>query len=353
MHDRDTLLASVDLRALADELLGATGTGRTSRSWPCPNPNHHQTGRTPPVSVFTSRRGDQRWRCHGCGDGGTAIDLLIAVRGGSVADAMASLAQRTGTPLTSASTSSFTRRAGPARAQNGCADPDGLAAYVNDCATRIWTPSGTHHLQWLTEDRGLPAEVLRRNRIGSDPGSRLQRRPNGLPRHGGIVLPVIDNRHIVYAQVRVVDQAAEGPRYLNPRTDLAPNPRIARIRPTTATHPEVIVTEGTIDALSAAAAGYRAVAVLSATIGDEAVATHLARLQWPLVLAFDGDDAGQAGAHRLGALLQAHGRPASTLELPPGSDLNDQLLTSADWSRDLAGQISAARPQVGIAAPAR
>lgn len=37
MYDRDALLAAVDLRALADDLLGhRSGTGR-SPMWPCPN----------------------------------------------------------------------------------------------------------------------------------------------------------------------------------------------------------------------------------------------------------------------------------------------------------------------------
>src|SRR3546814_10173512 len=91
MYDRDALLAATDLRALADELLGPpSGAGRSS-TWHCPNAQHAQTGRTPPVTIFTSRRGEERWRCHGCGEGGTAIDLVIASTGGAAGDAMPSL----------------------------------------------------------------------------------------------------------------------------------------------------------------------------------------------------------------------------------------------------------------------
>ena len=96
MYDRDALLAAVDLRALADDLLGHRSGGGRSPMWPCPNTQHAQSGRTPPVSIFTSRRGEQRWRCHGCGDGGTAIDLVLACRGGTARDAMAFLAERAG-----------------------------------------------------------------------------------------------------------------------------------------------------------------------------------------------------------------------------------------------------------------
>jgi len=91
--DRDEVLARTDLALLADQLLGAgRGRGR-GRTWRCPAPGHgHQTGRTPPVGVFTGRDGVQRWRCHGCGAGGTAVDLVIAVRGLEFRDALRLLA---------------------------------------------------------------------------------------------------------------------------------------------------------------------------------------------------------------------------------------------------------------------
>src|SRR3954470_13795052 len=96
MYDRDAIVASVDLPGLADELLGGRrGTDR-SPMWPCPNPQHAQTGRTPPVSIFTSRRGEQRWRCHGCGTGGTAIDLVMACCRIDARHAMDQLARRVG-----------------------------------------------------------------------------------------------------------------------------------------------------------------------------------------------------------------------------------------------------------------
>jgi hypothetical protein len=110
------------------------------------------------------------------------------------------------------------------------------------------------------------------------------------------------------------------------------------MRPTECSHPEVIVTEGAIDALSAAAAGYRAVGVLSATYGDEAVALDLARLPHPLVLAFDADDAGQAGADRLAALLGARDRTPVRLALRTG-DLNDAMRRSDDWPARLESAV--------------
>ncbi|HTN99818.1 MAG TPA: toprim domain-containing protein [Microthrixaceae bacterium] len=335
MYDRDALLAAVDLRNLADDLLGAgKGTGRTAM-WRCPSEHHAQTGRTPPVSIFTSRRGEQRWRCHGCGDGGTAIDLVMVCKGGNSREAMTYLAEREGhreqpEKWHPPQRRSPTRSLSPAR----CRDPEGLDRYVNDCAERLWKPEGRGQRRWLTDTRGLPRDVLVKNRIGVDLGPRSQVRPDGMPRAAGIVLPVIDDRRPVYAQIRVPHPLPDRPRYLNPTSDLATNPRIARARPVEAKHPEVIVTEGAIDALSAAAAGYRAVAVLSATYGDEAVAVSLARLPHPLIIAFDADNAGRTGADHLVSLLEARQRPPVVLDLGRG-DLNDALRHSDDWPRQM------------------
>ncbi len=98
------------------------------------------------------------------------------------------------------------------------------------------------------------------------------------------------------------------------------------------------MTEGAIDALSAAAAGYRAVAVLSAAYGDEAVATSLAKLPHPLVIAFDADDAGRTGAERLAALLDARLHPPAVVDLGLG-DLNDAMRRSNDWPRELGSKV--------------
>lgn len=349
MYDRDALLAAVDLRALADDLLGpARSSGRT-RMWPCPNSRHAQTGRTPPVSIFTSRRGDQRWRCHGCGDGGTAIDLVLACRGGTPRDAMTYLAERAGHREQPDDRRPARR---PERARSlppsGCRDPEGLDRYVHECAERLWKPEGRALRRWLTNIRGLPRDVLIENRVGADLGPRVQARPAGMPRACGVVLPVIHDGRAAYAQLRVAYPQPDRPRYLNPTADLATNPRVARVRPAEVRHSAVVVTEGSIDALSAAAAGYRAVAVLSAAYGDEAVAVALAKLPHPLVIAFDADDAGRAGADRLASLLEARRRPPVVLELGSG-DLNDAMCRSDDWPGQLHAAVDGVRRSRGHA----
>ena len=349
MYDRDALLAAVDLRQLADQLLGPhAGTAR-SPTWRCPNPHHSQTGRTPPVSVFTSRRGEQRWRCHGCGEGGTAIDLVLHARGGSIREALGYLAVKVGHNDIGADGHPRARRPAPvARQRLGCRDSAGLQRYVDECATRLWQPSGRAIRRWLTDTRGIPADVLQANQIGADLGPQAQPRPDGMPKATGAVLPAISRGRAVYAQIRVPYPRGDGPRYLNPTADLAANPRLARVRPANCQRQEVIVTEGTIDALSAAAGGYRSVALLSATYGDEAVALALAGLPRPLVLALDADDAGRAGNERLAALLEARQRPPAILDLGAG-DMNDAMRHASDWPAQLESKVdTVVRQPTGI-----
>ena len=338
MYDREALLAAVDLPELADELLGTHVGSARSPLWRCPNPGHVQTGRTPPLSIFFSHRGEQRWRCHGCGEGGSAIDLVLVCRSCTMRDALDFLADRAARDVRVRRTSAPSDRAGRARPAPRCTDPEGMQRYVDDCASRLWKPEARAIRRWLTHRRGIPADVLEVNHIGVDLGPRVQDRPAGMPRAMGAVLPVVVQDQAVYAQVRVPHPGPDRPKYLNPAATLAPNPRVTRIRPCVRHHAEVVVTEGTIDALSAAAAGYRAVGVLSAAYGDEAVAVALARLPEPLVLALDADDAGRTATARLSALLQAKDRNPIQIDLGSG-DLNDAMRRSDDWSARLEAAI--------------
>lgn len=346
MYDRDAILAAVDLPGLADELLGdRRGTAR-SPVWPCPDPQHAQTGRTPPVSIFNSRRGEQRWRCHGCGAGGTAIDLVMTCCRTNTRDAMEQLARRAGIDERGPEWSPPRRTPTPtaSAARRGCADPAGMARYVDECAAVLFTPSGQRVRAWLNDTRGLPDEVLRVNRIGADLGPRRQQRPDGMPRAAGAVLPIITNGRAVYTQLRVTNPSPDGPRYLNPNGDLASNPRIGYFRPAEQHHREVIVTEGTIDALSATAAGYRAVAVLSAAYPDQVIAHELSRLSEPLVIAFDQDKAGRAASDRLTALLDAQHRYPVNLRVP-ANDLNDAMVHSSRWPKELEMRVESCLTQ--------
>jgi DNA primase len=342
VYDRDRLLGSIDLAVLADDLLGPhTGSARTP-TWPCPNPNHAQTGRTPPVTIFWSRAGYERWHCHGCGDGGTAIDLVMATDGCDVRTALGTLARRAGhTPDTNHPRPRFRAVRRPEPVPVRVTDPDGLTEFINECAQRLWTPEGRPVRRWLTRTRGLPADVLRHSRIGADPGGR-QPRPDGMPSGGwAAVLPVHRNGEAIFAQLRALSTGRL--RYLNASTRLAPNPRVAYYQPVRTRGPCVLVTEGILDALSATAAGYRSAALLGASIPDrpgvatDQITKSLLEPGGRLVLALDRDDAGQRATRRLQTLLADRtGHDVARLPMPDGAkDLNDWMRTAADWPNQL------------------
>lgn len=349
MYDRDRILQAVDLTALADELLGQhSGTGR-SQTWPCPSPTHAQTGRTPPVSVFRSHQGDERWHCHGCGEGGTASDLVIATRSVDVRAALEFLAGRVGVrdhPDPSAARGPARRHHRPL-AREVLTDPEGLRSYVDACAQRLWTPEGRAVRRWLTEQRGIPDEVLRVNRIGADPGRQRQPRPRGMPSAGwSVVLPVCEEGRPVFAQLRLL---SSGPmRYLNASAELGPNPRLGLYEPAGEARPCTLITEGVIDALSAASAGYRGAALLGAAIPDssstipgvERLVERMEALPGRLVSALDADTAGDLGSQRLRKLSFARERDMARLHLPDGAnDLNDWMRHSADWGLELGAEL--------------
>jgi DNA primase len=314
-YDRNQVLERTDLGDLADQLLAPRKGRGASAAWPCPSPGHgEQTGRTPPVTIFTTRYGDQRWRCHSCGDGGTAIDLVMRTQGLEFKGALEALARRAGVD---ASPSAATPQFKPAHIHRpkplapGEAHPS-LEAHVAACQEYLWSPRGQPFRRWLGA-RGFQRDILEANRVGADPGPDRLPRAKGLPTHGaGIVFPILtDGNQAVYLQTRLIKPTTT--KYLNPASHLVGgSPRVAAIR----THmvergsdTTVVVCEGIPDALTAAQAGRRAVAVLGAGYPDQAVARWLVD-RYPnqrLVIAFDTDERGRAGDQHLSELLHHHG----------------------------------------------
>ena len=341
-YDRDLLLERTDLRALADELLGERKGRGVHASWPCPAPAHGpQTGRTPPVSIFTDSGGIERWHCHACGAGGTALDCVMAVDRVSVRAALDFLAMRAGIDAMSAAPP----RPRP-RVRRHAVDvtpvrdgPAELIAYADACEQFLWSPEGARWRGWL-DDRLLPEAVLRANRVGADPGPDRLRRERGLPRRGpAVIFPVLsDSGQVGYLQARYLDPDRAGRKYDNPIDALATLPRVALVQtPAASARPGVLlVCEGIPDALTAAGAGCRAAAVLGAGLPDAALARRIAQLAGGdhLIVAFDADARGQDGARRLhDELTPLRDEPVATLRMRE-HDLND-------WARHSAARFPA------------
>lgn len=325
-YDRDELLDRTDLAGLADELLGFhVGYGRNAR-WPSPVPNHPQTGRTPPMSIFVDHRGIERWTCFATGTNGTAIDLVMVATGRNVGDAIAWLAERARLDRPPTERPRPVRRQPPA--PPGREPSAALKEYVEACARILWKPAGAPVRRWLVDERCLDPDVLRHNLVGADPGPRAMRRAKGLPRHGvAAVFPALDDaREAVYLQARYLDPPPGRGKYDNPTSKHGGNPRLTSITPRMETAGATIVTEGIPDALAAATVGYRSIAILGSGLPDSRVAERLAASTGPLVVAFDADEAGRTGAGRLSELLRERGRTAAITVEPPTGDLNTWLV---------------------------
>lgn len=340
-HDRDAVLAAVDLDALADHLLGDHRHTPT-RTWPCPKPDHSQTGRTPPVTTYRNRRHQQRWHCHGCGADGTAIDLLLFTGNHTVRTALDWLASH---PTLSPRPARAPTQPNPPLA---APDIDGIDTYVTACTTHLHAPEGADALHWLLNTRNLDTDVIDANRIGYDPGPRRLDRPDGIPRRRGIVLPVLDdNCHAIFTQTRALEPDAPI-RYLNTANHAAPNPQVTTIRPGHKCRTEpVLICEGIIDGLTAATAGLPAIAILSATTPIHRITSHLPPGLTALV-AFDADPPGDKAAHKLLTSL-APTHPNLGRLRPPAThgDLNSWHTNQPTWHEHIR-LASHARP-----APAR
>jgi DNA primase len=113
----------------------------------------------------------------------------------------------------------------------------------------------------------------------------------------------------------------------------------------------LVICEGIPDALTAAQAGYRAVAVLGSHAPDAGVALRLAmrarRDRSQLVAIVDSDDAGRAWGNRLEGLLIGHGHRLTVIEPAiPGGDLNSWAQRDPSWTATIEAQTR----QLGTAA---
>lgn len=307
------LLDRTDLAELLTSLSGPpTGTGRAAR-WSCFSPDHADDN--PSVSMFVDGKGVERWRCWSDGNAGTAIDAVMIGHNLDITGALQWLRERAGNypepPVRTPSTTSF-RPLSPA-----------LRAWVNDCEHRLWRPEGEHAREWL-HARGLDDDVLRANRIGFDPGAHVAPRPHGLPRWRGVTVCSFDSAgHLAYVQARNLDGRAPS-KYSNPTPAHGTLPAVTFPRGGPAGGP-VVVTEGVLDGLVVAQAGFRSAALIStssiangtaASVADQ-IRSHAKNEL--IVLALDGDAAGRAATSRLRE--QLGDAPVQVLRIPDQEDL--------------------------------
>jgi DNA primase len=298
-RERDDLLGRVDLAAMFVDL--GLPQGR-NRQWPCPSPSHAQTGATPPVSISRPNAYDV-WCCHGCGAGGTAVDLLAMAKGLDTAEAFTVLRQIAGVP-------DYTPRPSPVRV---------VAAPVNPERDRLDGAAAAEVMAEYLAGRGWPDEVADRwglHAVGHH-GARWVRHPY---REAGAASWYQDRWVSGSDRSKWWGQPGEERRLY--ALDLAETLDRARGRG------HLFVAEGPADVIALDLAGFDAVGI-PGTQGVDKWGPYLAGLD--LIVCTDPDDAGDNAAEALGAMaVQSGGR---WCRLRPPVDVDDWRRQTGDDAR--------------------
>lgn len=334
------VLDRTDLAHLLNDIAQPATHNVRGRRWHCPLPDHDDHHAS--VTMHVDHRGHERWRCWSGDDShrGDAIDLVVATQRISRAEAIDWLAQRAGM-IPDQPLPPRPRRSQPSRRMAVPLDP-AVAQYARACERILWGSAGRPVREWL-HGRGFTDELITANHIGADPGRRMMRRQRGLPYGNGVaaVFPALDpDGQIQYLQARYLDPC-DGPKYENPAAALGSNPRLAWTQTVGPARPGLLVVcEGIPDALTAAGAGFQAVAVLGSQAPDQSVANRLAgfaRLQGAELIAIvDNDPAGLAWGERLDMLLAGMESALRIVEPPQlGMDLNTWSAASPVWASSI------------------
>ena len=312
---------------------------RAGKSWKGLCPFHKE--KTPSFNVNPE---EQFYYCFGCGAGGNVINFVMAIENLSFREAVERLAERAGIPVVS-------RRVSPEERRQQSEKERFLElhrAAQEFFHSNLFGKAGGLARQYLAA-RGIQGETARRFGLGYAPAewrsllTYLERRgfseaeclAAGLASEGRssrcydrfrgrLIFPVCDSRGRPIAfGGRVLD--ASQPKYLNsPETLIFTKGnnlyRLDLARRGFRDKGFAILVEGYMDVISLYQMGFdNAVAALGTAI-TESQARTLHRFTKEVVIAFDGDAAGEAAAWRGLEILRRHGLKVRVAEIPGGED---------------------------------
>ena len=168
---------------------------------------------------------------------------------------------------------------------------------------------------------------------------------------GRVVFPVLaESGEIGTVYGRAIDDGGKHDRHL-----FLPGPQRGVFNPAALRSPEVIVTEGIIDALTFWGAGFRHVTTgySAKALPEELLAAIVAAKVRRVLIAFDRDDAGDKGAAEVAAQLGPYGIEAARVLFPHGQDANAYALAVTPSEKSLGVLLRAALPlgEIGGKAP--
>jgi DNA primase len=216
-------------------------------------------------------------------------------------------------------------------------------------------------------DRTLGLRLPQKNRAeGAALRARLQRlgvlRDTGHEHlRGRVVFPVVgESGEIGTVYGRAIDDGGKHERHL-----FLPGPMRGIWNPAALRSPEVILTEGILDALTFWGAGFRNVTTCysAKALPEELLAAVVAAKVRRVLIAFDRDDAGDRGAAEVASQLAEYGIEAARVLFPHGQDANAYALAVTPPEKSLGlllrsalplGEVAgkAARPEVSADAAA-
>jgi len=157
---------------------------------------------------------------------------------------------------------------------------------------------------------------------------------------GRIVFPVIaESGEIGTVYGRAIDNGGKHDRHL-----FLPGPQRGVWNPAALRSPEIILTEGIIDALTFWGAGFRNVTTgySAKALPEELLDAFIAAKVSRVLIAFDRDEAGDKGALEVGAQLLSRGLECRRVLFPHGHDANSYALAVAPPGKSLGVLLNAA-----------
>lgn len=278
--------------------------------------------RNPSLSVNAT---GQYFYCFGCGAGGDVFTFLELYEGKPFGLVLSELAERAGIAIPSS--------------RPGILEQITESRSIEDVLSETarfyhggLTPAA---MKYLTTERGFSRDTIKHFRIGYANGGLcqdltencgyeleiclkagvLKRDKDGHVRdyfRDRLIFPNLRRGRVVHISGRCLD--GREPKYLH-----LPGPIAHLYNEDALLSTEVILTEGPTDCISAAQAGYPAVAILGLGNLKPEYLERLSRCQTAYIC-FDGDKAGREGALRIAGAI---GGRARIVALPDGVDLND------------------------------
>ncbi len=309
-------------------------------------PFHNE--RTPSFSVSPDR---QLYYCFGCGAGGNVIQFIMDIEGLPFLDAVRTAADRAGVELPATPNPSVESAESANSERQRMKDAHELAAKYYSYIL-MNTSAGAQALEYL-QSRGLAKSTLVRFRMGYaeprasvvvflqkrgfepqlllDAGLALAYGDQLMDRfRGRVMIPIMDAQGSVVAfGGRAISESVQ-PKYLNsPETRIFHKSKILfhqhEARKFIRQEGTAILMEGYMDVISASQAGIdHAVASLGTSFSEEQ-ALLIKRMAKRLVIAYDGDSAGQSAAVRALDATGASGLECRVLVLPDGADPDEYI----------------------------